>query len=521
MAPAFPTLSRIPYEGPQSRNPLAFKHYNADEIVEGRTMKEHLRFSVVYWHTMRGAGGDMFGWGTAQRAWELGEGTVAQAQHRARCFFEFVSKLGAPYYAFHDRDVAPHGRTLAESNKKLDAVVKVMKEEMKRTGVKLLWGTAQLFVHPRYCHGAATSCNADVFAYAAAQVKKALEVTHELGGEGYVFWGGREGYSTLWNTDMKRELEHLAKFLHLAVDYKRKIGFKGQFYIEPKPKEPTKHQYDADAAACLIEKAAPNFHWVYIPHLDYAGQKFGPSSPQAMQALAELDELLGAFETRVRASSIGNDAVIVAAGEYALTDVTGAVHPNRLLREAGLLVVREEDGAELIDFASTPAFAMVDHQFAHVFVQADDEHERRRVASRVVDVFGAVDGIAHAVADGDRRQLGVAHKRSGDVVIVCDPAHWLAYYWWFDDAQAPPFARTVDIHRKPGYDPVELFFDPATKSIPLDASLVRGSHGAPVMDGNQRTALICVQASQAINPAQRYRDVDIKRLILQWLGAAT
>ena len=251
MPSAFPKIPTIPFEGPTSKNPLAFKHYNAGELVEGKTMREHLRFSVVYWHTMRGAGGDMFGWGTAQRAWELGEGTVAQAQHRARCFFEFVEKLGAPYYAFHDRDVAPHGKTLRESNKSLDAVAKVMKQEQKRTGIKLLWGTAQLFVHPRYAHGAATSCDANAFAYAAAQVKKAIEVTHELGGEGYTFWGGREGYSTLWNTDMKRELEHLAKFLHMAVAYKKEIGFKGQFYIEPKPKEPTKHQYDADAAACL------------------------------------------------------------------------------------------------------------------------------------------------------------------------------------------------------------------------------------------------------------------------------
>jgi xylose isomerase len=249
--PAFPDISRILYEGPQSRDPLSFKWYNADDLVEDRTMRDHLRFSVVYWHTMRGGGADMFGWPTAQRPWEYGEGTVAQAQHRARCFFEFVEKLGAPYYAFHDRDVASHGKTLRESNKNLNAVVKVMKQEQRRTGIKLLWGTAQLFVHPRYCHGAATSCNADVFAYAAAQVKKAIEVTHELGGEGYVFWGGREGYSTLWNTDMKRELEHLAKFLHMAVAYKKSIGFKGQFYIEPKPKEPTKHQYDSDAAACL------------------------------------------------------------------------------------------------------------------------------------------------------------------------------------------------------------------------------------------------------------------------------
>ena len=251
MAAAFPKIKTIRYEGPDSRNPLAFRHYNPDEIVEGKPMKEHLRFSVVYWHTMRGGGADMFGWGTAQRPWELGEGTVKQAQERARYFFEFVEKLSAPYYAFHDRDVAPHGQTLKESNKNLDAVVKVLKSEQKRTATKLLWGTAQLFVHPRYCHGAATSCNADVFAYAGAQVKKALEVTHELGGEGYVFWGGREGYSTLWNTNMKRELDHLARFLHMAVDYKKQIGFKGQFYIEPKPKEPTKHQYDSDAAACL------------------------------------------------------------------------------------------------------------------------------------------------------------------------------------------------------------------------------------------------------------------------------
>jgi xylose isomerase len=162
-----------------------------------------------------------------------------------------MEKLGSPFYAFHDRDVAPEGKNLRESNKSLDAVVKVMKEEQERTGIKLLWGTAQLFVQPRYVHGAATSCNADVFAYAAAQVKKAMDITHELGGAGYVFWGGREGYTTLLNTDLKREMDHLGSFMHMAVDYKKGIGFKGPFYIEPKPKEPTKHQYDSDAAACL------------------------------------------------------------------------------------------------------------------------------------------------------------------------------------------------------------------------------------------------------------------------------
>jgi xylose isomerase len=251
MKPAFKDIGTIAYEGPQSRNPLTFKHYNAQEIVEGKTMHDHLRFAVVYWHTFRGTGSDPFGPGTMQRPWDDGSSTVSNAQNRARVAFEFIEKLGAPYYCFHDRDVAPEGKSLAETNKNFDAVAKVLKEEQKRSGVKLLWGTANLFSNPRYVHGASTSCNADVFAYAAAQVKKALEVTHELGGEGYTFWGGREGYMTLLNTDLKREQEHLAKFLHLAVDYKKKIGFKGQFYIEPKPKEPTKHQYDSDAAACL------------------------------------------------------------------------------------------------------------------------------------------------------------------------------------------------------------------------------------------------------------------------------
>ncbi len=251
MKTAFPDVEKIQFEGPKSKNPLAFKHYNADEIVAGKTMREHLRFAVVYWHTFRGTGSDPFGAGTMIRPWDDGTQSVRNAQNRVHAAFEFIEKLGAPYYCFHDRDVAPEGGSLAETNKNFDAVAKVLKEEQKRTGIKLLWGTANAFSHPRYVHGASTSCNADVFAYAAAQVKKAMEVTHELGGEGYTFWGGREGYQTLLNTDMKREQEHLAKFLHMAVDYKKKIGFKGQFYIEPKPKEPTKHQYDSDAAACL------------------------------------------------------------------------------------------------------------------------------------------------------------------------------------------------------------------------------------------------------------------------------
>jgi xylose isomerase len=248
---AFPEVSKIQYEGPQSRNALAFRHYNENELVEGKTMKDHLRFSVAYWHAMRGTGADPFGPGTMIRPWEGPHDTVENAINRVRVAFEFMEKLTVPFFCFHDRDVAPEGDTLAETNKNLDAVVKVIREEMDRTGIKLLWGTANLFSNRRYVHGAATSCNADAFAYAAAQVKKALEITKELGGQGYVFWGGREGYQTLWNIDMKRELDHLARFMHMAVDYAKQIGFTGQFYFEPKPKEPTKHQYDFDAAACI------------------------------------------------------------------------------------------------------------------------------------------------------------------------------------------------------------------------------------------------------------------------------
>lgn len=248
---AFPEVDKIKYEGPDSDNPLAFRWYNPEEVVEGKTMRDHLRFTVVYWHTFRCTGSDPFGADTMLRPWDDGSESVENACNRARVAFEFFEKLDAPYYAFHDRDVAPEGSTLAETNANFDAVAKVLKEEQERTGVQLLWGTANMFSNPRYMHGAATTCNVDVFAYAASQVKKAMEITHELGGENYVFWGGREGYQCLYNTDMKRELDHLGQFFHMAVDYAKEIGFTGQFLIEPKPKEPTKHQYDSDAAACL------------------------------------------------------------------------------------------------------------------------------------------------------------------------------------------------------------------------------------------------------------------------------
>ena len=279
MKEVFYEVKKITYEGPQSKNPLSFKHYNASETVEGKAMAEHLRFSVAYWHTFRNGNADPFGAPTRLMPWDNGSNSVENAQNRVRVAFEFMEKLGASFYCFHDRDVSPEGDTLAQTNKNLDAVVTVMKEEQQRTGVRLLWGTANLFSHPRYMHGAATSCNADVFAFAAAQVAKAMEITQELHGSGYVFWGGREGYKTLLNTNMKRELDHLGKFLHMAVDYKKQIGFTGQFFIEPKPKEPTKHQYDSDAAACYSflqhYKLVDNFKLnIEANHATLAGHTF-------------------------------------------------------------------------------------------------------------------------------------------------------------------------------------------------------------------------------------------------------
>ncbi len=244
----FPKIGVIGYEGPASRNPLAFRHYNPDETLECRPLRDHQPFSIAYWHSFRGVGSDPFGPGTIRRDWESGPDAISVAKARLDAAFEFFTKIRAPFWCFHDRDIAPEGRTLAESNRHLDTLVGHAKALQKATGVKLLWGTANLFSHPRYMCGAATNPDAHVFAYAAAQVKKALEVTQELGGENYVFWGGREGYETLLNTNLKREQDHLAAFLHMAVDYAKEIGFKGQFLIEPKPKEPMKHQYDFDVA---------------------------------------------------------------------------------------------------------------------------------------------------------------------------------------------------------------------------------------------------------------------------------
>ena len=244
----FDGIDKITYEGPDSSNPLAFKHYNPDEIVMGKRLEDHLRFGVAYWHSFAWPGGDPFGGQTFERPW-FGD-TLDLARLKADTAFEMFDLLGAPFYCFHDADIRPEGDTFAESLTNLNAIVDVFERKQAETGVRLLWGTANMFSHRRWMSGAATNPDPDVFAYAAATVKSCMDATMRLGGENYVLWGGREGYETLLNTDMGRELDHMGRFLNMVVEYKHKIGFKGQILVEPKPQEPSKHQYDYDAATC-------------------------------------------------------------------------------------------------------------------------------------------------------------------------------------------------------------------------------------------------------------------------------
>lgn len=243
----FKNIEKVKFEGKDSTNPMSFKYYDPERVVAGKKMKDHLRFAMSYWHTLTGDGSDPFGTSTMERPWNELTG-MEKSKLRAELGFELMEKLGIEYFCFHDLDIAPEGNNLKEKQANLDEMVAFIETLMAKTGIKCLWGTTNAFTHKRFVHGASTSPNADVFAFAAAQVKKAMEITQRLGGENYVFWGGREGYETLLNTDTALELDNLARFLQMAVDYKEKIGFKGQLLIEPKPKEPTKHQYDFDTA---------------------------------------------------------------------------------------------------------------------------------------------------------------------------------------------------------------------------------------------------------------------------------
>ena len=247
----FKGIPKIAYEGAESKNPLAFHFYDAERVIAGKKMKEHLPFAMAWWHNLCANGTDMFGRGVADKSFGAETGTMAHAKAKVDAGFEFMQKLGIEYFCFHDVDLVPEADDIKETNRRLDEISDYILAKMKKTGIKCLWGTANMFSNPRFCNGAGSTNSADVYAFAAAQIKKALDITVKLGGRGYVFWGGREGYETLLNTDVAFEQENIAFLMKMAVDYGRKIGFNGDFYIEPKPKEPMKHQYDFDAATAI------------------------------------------------------------------------------------------------------------------------------------------------------------------------------------------------------------------------------------------------------------------------------
>ena len=251
MSSYFNNIPEIKYEGNESDNPFSFKYYNEDRIVLKKSMKEQLRFATCYWHTFNWPGLDPFGGITLDRPWMKSGTPLEMAEMKLEAAFDFFTKIKTPYFCFHDRDISPEGDSYLETKKNLDHIIRLAEDKMKKTGIKLLWGTANAFSHKRYMSGASTNPDPEVFAYLAAQVKDCMDSTMQLGGQNYVLWGGREGYETILNTNMKKEMENLARFLELVVDYKHKIGFKGQILVEPKPHEPTKHQYDFDAASCL------------------------------------------------------------------------------------------------------------------------------------------------------------------------------------------------------------------------------------------------------------------------------
>lgn len=331
----FENVNKVVYEGAASTNPLAFKFYDPEERIAGKTMEEILRFGVAYWHTMTMDGSDPFGDGNMQRPWDKFSG-MDLAKARVEAAFEFFEKLNVPFFCFHDVDIAPEGNSLAETYQNLDSIVSMIKEYMNTSKTKLLWNTANMFTHPRFVHGAATAVNADVYAYSAAKVKKGLEVAKDLGAENYVFWGGREGYETLLNTDMKLEQDNLGRFFHMAVNYAKEIGFTGQFLIEPKPKEPTKHQYDFDVATGLafLQNYDLQDHFKFnieANHATLAGHTF-----EHELRVARINGLLGSVDANQGDSLLGWDTDEFPTDLYTTTLAMYEILQNGGLGKGGL-----------------------------------------------------------------------------------------------------------------------------------------------------------------------------------------
>lgn len=331
----FETVSKISYEGSRSTNPFAFKFYNPKEIVAGKTMEEHLKFAMAYWHTLTAGGSDPFGAETAVRSWNHLSG-LDKAKARAEAAFEFMEKMDLPYYCFHDVDIAPEGASLREFYSNIDTIVDILEQGMKTSGKKLLWNTANMFTNPRYMHGAGSTPNADVFAHAAAQVKKGLEVGKRLGAQNYVFWGGREGYEELLNTDMGLEQDNIARLFSLAVDYAKEIGFDGQFLIEPKPKEPTKHQYDFDAATTIafLQKYNLDKHFklnLEANHATLAGHTF-----EHELRVARINGMLGSLDANQGDTLLGWDTDEFPVNIYDATLTLYEVLKNDGLGKGGI-----------------------------------------------------------------------------------------------------------------------------------------------------------------------------------------
>ncbi len=331
----FPNIEHVKYEGPQSENPFAYRHYNAEEVVAGKTMKEHLRFASAYWHTMTYEGADPFGKPNFHRSWRADD-PMQTSKNRVDAFFEFLSKMGIEFFCFHDADIAPEGNSLGEFFANVDAITDLMMEKMSQTGIKLLWNTANMFSDDAYVHGAASSPNADVFCRAAAQIKKGLDIGKKMGASNYVFWGGREGYEVLFNTDMKFEQENIARIFHMAVDYAEKIGHKVQFLIEPKPKEPTKHQYDFDTATAMafLQRYDLDKHFKFnleANHATLAGHTF-----EHELCVARCYDALGSLDANMGDLLLGWDTDEFPTDVYDATLVMNQILQNGGIAPGGL-----------------------------------------------------------------------------------------------------------------------------------------------------------------------------------------
>ena len=397
MAEIFSTIPAVQYEGPQSRNRFAFRYYDATKKIGGKTMAEHLRFSMAFWHTMNAGGADPFGVQTALRPWNDITDPMELAKTKMQGIFELTTKLQIPFFCFHDRDIAPDGPTLREANKNLDQIVTQIKSLMGDYPTRLLWGTAQLFSHPRYMNGAATSPDPKVFAHAIAQVKKAMEVTNQLGGANYVFWGGREGYETILNTDMQRELDNLGYFLTLARDYAREIGFTGQLLIEPKPMEPTKHQYDTDSGTIwgfLQEYGLQNDFKLNIEtnHATLAGHTI-----QHELAFARAKGILGSVDANQGDPLLGWDTDQFPTDLYVTTAMM-----YEILRNGGL----HSGGLNFDAKVRRPSNTVEDLAEAHIIGM--DSFARGLIAAHAMLEEGEIDSFLNTRYQGYQESLGKA-----------------------------------------------------------------------------------------------------------------